>query len=422
MKNIISRNRRPECVAIEGQVGKQTLVALLLGLMILFGTARQARAQSGIDVTDVRVEYRFGEQINFLARIQAPLPVQSATVTFREPDGLVQTRPLTVNPDGTAGYRYDASLHALAPFTPIVFWFNVMLTDGTAIESGTYNFNYADNRFPWQVREEGMLRVHWYNGDPAFGDAVLNMGQRGLQSVTNLIPVDVTAPIDIWVYSDSADLQGALVLGGQSWVAGHASPEIGVAMVSVKPGLEQSIELERQVPHELAHILLFRRIGADYARLPAWLTEGMATMAELYPNPDYASSLKIAADTNSLLPLTDLCASFPPDTANAFLAYAESESFTRYIVDNYGTTGLSALASAYADGLDCEQGARQALNLSLSQLEVRWRESTLGENRSGVIAYNLFPYLILLGLVLLVPVWGAFGRIRERMKNARAKD
>lgn len=397
------------------------LTAFLLGLMILFGVARPAGAQSGVEVTDVRVDYDFGVQINFLARISPASPIQSATVTFREPNGIGQTQPLTFNPDGWAGYRYDASLNALAPFSPIVFWFNVTLTDGTTVESGTYNFTYADDRFPWQQREEGMLRVHWYDGDEAFGMAVMDAARRGLQSVYNLIPIDVTTPIDIWVYSDSTDLQGALYLGGESWVAGHANPELGVVMISIKPGPEQGIELERQVPHELAHILLFRRVGADYARLPAWLTEGMATMAELYPNPDFAIALNAATANNSLLPLSDLCASFPPDTASAFLAYAESQSFTRFIVDNYGTTGLSALASAYADGLDCEQGARQALNQPLSNLEVRWRESALGENRGGVIAYNLFPYLILLALVLIVPVWGAVGRLRERMKHARAE-
>ena len=91
----------------------------------------------------------------------------------------------------------------------------------------------------------------------------------------------------------------------------------------------------------------------------------------------------------------------------------------RFLLDNYGTTGLSALISAYADGMDCEEGARRALEQPLSQLEVRWRESTLGENRSGVVATNLFPYLLVLGLILFVPVWGALGRIRERRKNAR---
>ena len=189
-------------------------------------------------------------------------------------------------------------------------------------------------------------------------------------------------------------------------------------MVSVAPGENQSIQLERQVPHELAHVLLYRRVGANYNRLPIWLREGMASMAELYPNPDYENVLRQNASTNSLISLTDLCTSFPPDTGNAFLAYAESNSFTQFIVDNHGTSGLTSLALAYADGLDCEQGARQALGLSLSQLEVRWRESTLGENRSGVIVSNLLPYLLLLMLVLIVPVWVALGRIIQRKKNA----
>jgi hypothetical protein len=394
-------------------------VLILLGMLILLGSTKPAAAQAGVEVTDVRVEYKFGEQINFLARIQSPIPIQNATVTFREANGRAQLQPLKVNANGTAGYRYDASLNALPPFSQIVFWFDVTLTDGTIITSRTYNFRYTDNRFPWQDREEGALRVHWYDGDEAFGAAVLDASRRGLDSARGLISLEAAGPIDIYVYATANDLQGALVLGGQAWVAGHASPELGVVMVSIPPGPAQSIALERQVPHELTHVLVYQSVGPNYNRLPAWLTEGLSTMAELYPNPDLDAVLVQAVETNSLLPMADLCASFPSDTGRAFLAYAQSESFTRFLLDNYGMTGLSALTSAYADGLDCEQGARRALEQPLSQLEVRWRETTLGENRSGVIANNLFPYLLLLGLVLIVPVWGALGRIRERRKGGR---
>jgi hypothetical protein len=52
-------------------------------------------------------------------------------------------------------------------------------------------------------------------------------------------------------------------------------------------------------------------------------------------------------------------------------------------------------------------------------LDVRWRESALGENRAGVIVTNLFPYLLVLGLILFVPVWGALGRLIARRKRAR---
>ena len=393
----------------------------MLILMILLAMANPARAQSGSVVSDVRVVSEFGRQVTFLARIQSPVGIQSASVTFREEEGIQQTQPLALQPDGTAGYTYDASAKALKPFARIVFWFNVTLADGTQTQSENYNFDYIDNRFTWQTREDGMLRVHWVvgRGDETFGAAILDSARRGLQSVSTLISVDLAEPIDIWVYANADDLQGALLLGGQSWVAGHASPELGVVMVSVAPGADQNIQLERQVPHELAHVLLYRRVGANYNRLPIWLREGMASMAELYYNTDLDLVLANATETNSIIPFADLCSSFPPDTANAQLAYAESRSFTQFIVDNYGTSGLSSLALAYADGLDCEQGARQALGLSLSQLEVRWRESTLGENRSGVIASNLLPYLLLLMLVLIVPVWVAFGRIIQRKKNVR---
>lgn len=387
---------------------------VFLALLTLLAMANPVWAQSGSEVSDVRVVSEFGKQVTFLARIQSPVGVRSATVTFREENGIQQTQPLTLNADGTAAYTYDASLKTLKPFARIVFWFNLTLADGSESQSGNYNFDYIDDRFDWQTREDGLLRAHWVTGDAAFGDAVLDAARRGLQSVSLLINVDMGAPIDIWVYPTSDDLQGALLLGGQSWAAGHASPELGVVMVSVLPGENQSIHLERQVPHELAHVLLYRRVGANYNRLPIWLREGMASMAELYYNNEFDVVLTNATETNSIIPLTDMCSSFPSDTANAQLAYAESRSFAQFIVDNYGTSGLTSLALAYADGLDCEQGARQALGLSLSQLETRWRESALGENRGGVIVSNLLPYLILLVLLLVVPVAVAFGRIVRR--------
>lgn len=396
-----------------------TVAAILLGLPVLPGSARPVLAQSGVEFTDVRVEYKFGEQINFLARIVSSTPIQSGSVTFHAAGGSSQTQPLSINVDGSAGYHYDASLKALPPFSQILFWFDVTLTDGTVVTSGTYNFRYADNRFPWQEREDGATRVHWYDGDEAFGAAVLDAARRGLNSARDLIPLTPAGPLDIYVYSTANDLQGALVLGGQSWVAGHASPELGVVMISISPGPGQGIALERQVPHELTHVLLYQSLGAGYNRLPIWLTEGMATTSELYPNPDLDAALEQAVKTNTLLPLADLCAAFPPDTGRAFLAYAQAKSFARFLLDHYGTTGLSALTSAYADGMDCEEGARRALEQPLSQLEVRWRESALGENRSGVVAANLFPYLLILGLVLFVPVLGALGRLRERRKYVR---
>jgi hypothetical protein len=186
---------------------------------------------------------------------------------------------------------------------------------------------------------------------------------------------------------------------------GQASPDLGVALVSISPEAEQGIEMERQIPHELAHVLLYQRAGQAYERLPVWLREGIASMVEIYPNPDYRLALEAAGQNGTLMEMTSLCTPFPADAGRAFLAYAEADSFTRYLYNTYGSSGLFNLILAYADGLDCEQGARRALGVTLTQLDHRWRQSALGGNAGGVAVQNILPYLILLGIILIVPIW-----------------
>ncbi len=373
-------------------------------------------------MNNVGVVYNFGQQITFRARLTSSIPITQATISFREVNEQnTRVEPLALASDGTTAYQYDASQNLIPPFATIVFSFQATLANGGTVSSPTYNFRYDDNRFNWKTLTDGPIRAHWYEGDDAFGHAALDAARGGLQFVNQIVPVSLNSPLDVYVYANASDLQSALQLGGRSWVAGHADPTLGVVMVSVTPGDTQTIELQRQIPHELAHVMLYRNLGAGYNRLPVWLNEGIASIAELYPNPDYASALKAASQNNTLLPFSDLCASFPADSGGAFLAYAESESFVRYLRDTYGNTGLVALAKAYVDGLDCNLGTMRAVGVPLNVLETRWRAYVSGESVASIAAFNLLPYVIFLGLTLIVPIWGALDILRERRRNARSK-
>ena len=72
--------------------------------------------------------------------------------------------------------------------------------------------------------------------------------------------------------------------------------------------------------HELTHVLLYRDLGEKYKLQPAWLLEGLASMAERDPNPEYQRALAAAAKNNALIPFEKLCASFPPDSGSVYLA------------------------------------------------------------------------------------------------------
>jgi hypothetical protein len=166
--------------------------------------------------------------------------------------------------------------------------------------------------------------------------------------------------------------------------------------------------------------MLYRSLGKSYASQPAWLLEGIASMVE-YPNPDYRYALDVASKKDALIPFENLCASFPTDVSNASLAYAQSQSFVTYIRETYGTSGLTRLTKSYSEGFNCELGATNALGTPLSQLDARWRESVLGQNITGVAIRNLLPFVLLMALVLVVPVWGAIDIIRQRRKRAAQK-
>jgi hypothetical protein len=397
------------------------LMGLALIATLISYSGAQAQAASRIEVTEVGVAPVFGQQITFTARIQSPIQIVQVSLLFHEArEKITRVETLQLDADGRTSLVYDVSQNVFPPFSNIVFWYQVTFVDGSIETSGIYSVSYIDNRFPWRDITAGPVKVHWYDGDDAFAQSALDAAGAGLLQINEIVPITLDAPVDVYVYSTVEDLQGALTLGGEQWVGGHANPELGIAMVAIPPGDLQSVEMETEIPHELAHVMLYRSLGDGYKNLPAWLIEGLASMTEQYANADYAQALTLASQNNSLIPFSDLCDSFPPDTGRAFLAYAQSQSFVRYLRETDGTTGLTTLTRQYADGLDCEVGATRALGVPLNQLDTHWRETVLGQNVFGVAIRNLSPYVAVMVLILLVPLWGAIDILRARIKRGRA--
>ncbi|MDP2777522.1 MAG: peptidase MA family metallohydrolase [Anaerolineales bacterium] len=395
----------------------QTIMVTLLAVTMSM-KPEQVNGQGGIEVENPNVVINFGQTITFQARIKTPIPTRQVSLLFRGiNEDVTRVETLQVAEDGSVSFTYDASLNIFPPFSWIVFWFQATRNDNITYTSAPTQFQYKDDRFPWRYNTQANITVNWYAGDDAFGAAAVDAAGAGMLAMNEILLISLSDPIEVYIYSNISDQQNTLLLGGEEWSGGHANPKLGVALVAIAPGPSQSIEMETKIPHELAHIMLYRSLGDKYARQPTWLIEGIASMVELYPNPDYARALDIASRNNSLLAFDDLCASFPADAGSAFLAYAQSQSFVTYIRNSFGTSGLGRLTNSYSDGFSCELDATNALGAPLSQLDVRWRESVLGQNVTGVAMRNLAPFVLLMVLVLVVPIWGAINMLSQRRKD-----
>lgn len=394
-------------------------ILVMIIAVIMSMKVTQANGQVGIVVENPRAEVVFGETITFTAKITAPLPIKQVSLLFRGAnEEATRVETLQLATDGTTSFTYDASLNVLPPFDMIVFWYQATLDDGNTYTSSPNEVQYADNRFPWRENSRANVKIHWYAGDDAFGAAALDAAAAGMLEINNIYPVALDQPVHVYIYSNVEDLRTTLQFDGPEWAGGHANPQLGIVFVAIAPSDTQKIEMETLIPHELAHVMMYRAIGAEaYNKQPIWLLEGFATNMELYPNLGYEEALKAAAAQEILIPFMDLSGSFPADSGSAYQAYAQSESFLNYIRGAYGEGSIAKLTSAYAEGLSPSAGATKALGIPLPQLDASWRETVLGQNVTAVAVRNLSPYLVLMALVLLVPFWGAVDLFIQRRRR-----
>jgi hypothetical protein len=400
---------------------QRRILMVILFLGILLGVWHPARAEGEVPIEPTKVDYTMGGVISLETRVLSEIPVQSAQV-FVNLQGDVNTilGDALLHPSNVITYKLEVAEHPVRAFSEIEFWYTITLEDGTTFETPHEKFLYFDNRFDWQALEGAPFKVFWYEGDQAFGQEVLNGAHEGMMKFQNYLPAPQPNDIQIYVYASASELQTALRLSGQTetWIAGHADPDLGIVVVTIPPGPAQTYEIMRQIPHEVAHIVLYQWLGENYYNLPQWLREGLPSMAELFPNPDYPVLLENAYENESLLPMDSLCDSFPLTASTFLLAYAQSSDFTWFLYENYGGSGLEALIRAYEDGLGCEQGAEQAFDESLTELELDWRRQAFGENTLLTVLVELLPWMALLGVILLPLFLMTLG---GRGKNADSK-
>ncbi len=393
-------------------------ISLLLVCLGSAWCAFPAAAANTRQITPEAVEYDFGEQVTLQARLESEAAISEVTAFLRS-EGTDQTYSGTaVIQDGLITYRHDLTAESLRAFAAVEYWFRLTPQTGKPYLSGTYSFYYEDNRFDWQEHFSNNFVIHWYEGDVDFAQDVLNAAEAGLARAQGMLSLESINPVDIYVYASGVEMQSTLRLGGLRWIAGHADPDLGVAVVSLPAGPDQRSEIERQIPHEVMHLMLYQSVGQAYYTLPVWLKEGLASANEMRPNPDYYVILSKAVEQDTLLPITALCQSFPQDN-NVYLAYAQSDSFIRYLYQQYGQSGLQNMLESYAAGEGCETGSVQSTGLTLSELEQGWRKTSLNDNLLGIAVEALLPWSALLLGILLVPL-GMLLAGRRRWKRQQA--
>ncbi len=215
----------------------------------------------------------------------------------------------------------------------------------------------------------------------------------------------------------AADLTEFTALSGrrQEQTLAVAIPEDGI-MILNSAGLSKTEAgvRERTLSHELTHLLLGRMTQGEI-RVPYWLHEGMAQL--LTGDRSHGGSLDLAwaTATGRLIPMENLTHSFPYETPRSALAYAQSASFTEYVIQKHYL--LDSPQALFRQMAERPAKAREMIlwlgrSQSIQDIEKEWLKD-LGRMRNWIILISSTTVLWV-GISLLFLLSYRFKRRREK--------
>jgi hypothetical protein len=352
------------------------VAALSLALAALAPAARPAAAAT-VTFGEPAARPVYGQSITFtvpidhagsLARLDLQLLFPATLGPF------VVTVPTTPAASQVATYTLDVSGSGhIVPNTTIkATWAAYPVIGQPPVLSSTETVHYDDTQQQWKTLKGDIVTVHWYQGDQAFAQRALAIGDKAVKDTSALLGVDNVKPVDFFIYADNNAFRNALGPGTRENVGGEAHADIRTLFALIEPSQINDAWVGIVIPHELVHLVFNDAVDNPFRAPPRWFNEGLAVyLSQGYDSSDQ-QAVADAVKSGDLMPLTALTGQFPTDPNLTSLAYAESVSAVDHLVRTYGKDALLKLVDAYATGPTDNEAFTTAIGKDVAAFQQGW--------------------------------------------------
>jgi len=348
-------------------------------LIASFPVAATARAQVGIAIEDRGVTMEFPERLTFEARIRSDAEVDRVVLEYGVEKLTCGTVTAKAFPDFEPGKTVDVSwtwemLQSGAEPPGATIWYRWRAFDkaGNEAVSDEERVVWLDDVHDWRSVSRDMLTFHWYGSARTFAEDLLGSAVESLARLKETTGIEADAPIDMYVYADTADMREA-ILYEPGWTGGQAHPQHDILLIGIS--LDQIEWGRRAEAHELTHVLVGHLTFSCLSDVPTWLNEGIAVYAEGGLEPAWENALEEAIAADDLISVRALSGGFSEHPDRADLSYTESYSLVNFLIAEHGPDRLRALFESLRDGAAIEQALNGVYGFGLDRLEDAWRAS-----------------------------------------------
>lgn len=211
--------------------------------------------------------------------------------------------------------------------------------------------------------------VHYDPEDPYLAKLMAGIADKALRRISRDLgyQMENSRPFPLYVFPSHLGFIEAGGLEESRFTVGTTSSAGETIAVDASGVFAPADQI---LAHEVTHAVIFRLLGTQAAVLPLWMNEGIAKYEsqETAEKDDVVSAE--AAAQGELMPLSRLESSFPESRTD--LAYAESASAVRFMIENHGKSSLKVLLKEIAETGSFDKAMLRATGRTNAQFSDDW--------------------------------------------------
>lgn len=347
-------------------------------------------AEEGPTVQGTRFENAWPDSVTVTSLVGGAEDVESATFLYAVlPEGALTREPAEVASGDvtrvTAVFPTRDPMLWIPAGADFQWHWEFVFANGEKFETEPQIWRYEDPRFEWQSITEGPLEVAWYD-DRGVAQTMLDEGIDALEEISPFLGLDELIPIKVYVWANTEDARQVERIQSERF-----EESVITGGTRVLADLVHIYTPSRWViRHELTHVLTKLAGEGPYGDLPAWLDEGMATLAEGDWLERRGGALQYAINNDIVLSLRSMeSPSNRPGFVDIF--YGQSAAIVLHLINEYGNEKMNDLFRAFREGSSVDDALIEVYGLDRDGLDNEWRASVglgpreQGEDRSTTI-------------------------------------
>lgn len=290
-------------------------------------------------------------------------------------------RPEEFTPGTTVNVEINVDTNTGSSFIPVgsefVYTWRITGADGSVTITPEERYIHLPPNRDWQTVENDFMRVYYHGDRRNIAEAYLDAGAETYERIgKQLLGIELTQlPVKVILFADEDEMSQAQQGRGETYDAatvtcGTKHTNDIVYVIPVPCGSPDRTDTLR---HELGHIINEVAGEGALAKLPSWLDEGTAVLAQSSPG-NYEQAFLAAARADRLIPFNQL-GTPSNDPALVGVFYGQSWAMVSYLVEKGGPEEFARLFATIKSGTRFDRALEEVYGFDLAGFEREFREA-----------------------------------------------